>query len=448
MRMNSASDYNKRKRTVQPVARLQERTLWCKEVAHIHAERKVRYDELVAKLARGRNIRRSVNELLYDRAVRQSAALKVLGNGATREQMHQLLRKVHARKQHYSAIQWYRQPKITGGFRPICSGIPLDLKAVHYMLKWALEAIYTPPDHIYFVPTKGRDEAARSILSAIRSGYNHLGKTDIVSCFQSINPDSFYESQLPKEVINRALDLRTMQFEEVSVPRHYGGDPIETLNTSGPMGLMQGSPASSTILAWLLSKIPSMTGARVFVCADNILVAATSEHRCRAMIDALAQYFAGCSFGPLTLCETEYASPNDDPVDFLSYSISPDGRDLRISDGALNILAADLGALEELPSISARDYFLSSLAKLRGFINAFSAAPDGRGDLQPHVEGVRRTLIGMGARNLAEMCELALESPDTDEGWLITSVLKASFEPKRHRSHLRQAKKHSALSGF
>jgi hypothetical protein len=71
----------------------------------------------------------------------------------------------------------------------------------------------------------------------------------------------------------------------------------------GPRGLLQGSPASNLILAWLLNDMPSVLppDCALFLLTDNVLVAARTEEMCREMEQTLVRYFAEHRAGPFVL---------------------------------------------------------------------------------------------------------------------------------------------------
>lgn len=210
-----------------------------------------------------------------------------------------------------------------------------------------------PNDHIYGVTGRGRDEAARRLKAAQNAGLTHLAKLDIVACFQSINPDSLYQLPLPKEVTRRALATRNMTFVEwepqigTTASQRLSGIPMPLHSESGPRGLLQGSPVSNLILAWLLNDMPVPERAMVLICADNIAIAAADPTTRQAAIDTLVAYFErDCPAGPLNLCPAVYAGPGTEPLDFLSYEFDPDQSGISIAHAALSKLEGRLADLE------------------------------------------------------------------------------------------------------
>ncbi|MDI3335088.1 hypothetical protein QKW60_01600 [Defluviimonas aestuarii] len=254
-----------------------------------------------------------------------------------------LAERVNARDPGNAPVMWWPSSKRSGGHRIKCE-LPPELKAVHYLLKPVLEQLYQRSENVFGVKHFGRDAAAGEVKRLQNEGYCFAAVTDVVDCYQSVNPDALYELPLPKEVIRRTLDLREIPTErdrKYRVAAHvlYSlGTTLITHNASGPRGLIQGSPLSGLILAWLLNGIPTRDDARVLLCFDNLIVLAKTADGTRTMADTLAAHFERCSAGPLALCEPEYF--DNIPFDFLGYRFDPDCPEIGISErGHARIMA-------------------------------------------------------------------------------------------------------------
>lgn len=275
----------------------------------------------------GRRVAPVMRTALRHPQARLSAALRALGGSPCREEAVALMGRVNAWEESYRPIHWHAKRKPSGGERYICR-LPNELKAAHYLLKRPLEKLLSTDANIFGVKGHSRDDLAREIKDLQNRGFNNIAVTDIVDCYQSVDPDAVYQLPLPEEVKRRTLDLRN----QILVEENHGEQPQArfhdifslydtTQNARGPRGLMQGSPLSGLILAWLLNGIPSTQDARVYLCFDNLIVLARSPSETRAMADTLAAHFQQCPAGPLALCEPTYA--DNLPVGFLGYFFDP-----------------------------------------------------------------------------------------------------------------------------
>lgn len=326
---------------LQPVAPDPEK-MWLSEQGRAHTKA-VNMAIDVQNVARsGKRVAPAMRTALRHQHARLSAALTALGGLPCREEAMTLMGRVNAWKESYDAIHWHAKRKSSGGERYICR-LPAELKAAHYLLKRPLEKLLSTEGNIYGVKGRSRDYLAREIKDLQNEGFINMAVTDIVDCYQSVDPDAIYQLPLPKEVIRRTLDLRN----QTLVEDHQGAQPQARfhdivfpysttqkargprLEARGPKGLMQGSPLSGVILAWLLNGIPSREEARVYLCFDNLIVLARSPSETRAMIATLAAHFEQCSAGPLALCDPEYFDSK--PADFLGYLFDPEQSVIGIS---------------------------------------------------------------------------------------------------------------------
>lgn len=312
---------------LQPVAPDPEKR-WLSEQGRAHTEATNLASAVEIAASSGRRLAPVMRNAIRHPLARLSATLKALGGSPCREDALALMGRVNAWEESYNPIHWHAKQKSTGGERYICR-LPDELKAVHYLLKRPLEKLLATGPNIYGVKGHGRDDLAREIKDLQNQGFNSIAVTDIVDCYQSVDPEAVYQLPLPKEVIRRTLDLRN----QILVEDHHGAQPQAcfhdivpphdtTQKARGPRGLMQGSPLSGLILAWVLNGIPSREEARVYLCFDNLIVMARSSSETRAMVDTLAAHFQRCSAGPLALCDPIYA--DNLPAHFLGYIFDPE----------------------------------------------------------------------------------------------------------------------------
>ncbi|MEP2897050.1 hypothetical protein [Roseibium sp.] len=316
--------------------------------------------ETTSGTSTNRKRKQLMRNFLRNPKAKLSAACKAIGGSPERDTVTELRKHVDPWQSEYPSITWYNKKKAKhdGSVRPICI-LPENLKAVHYMIAEVLKSQYERRDALYGITGHSRDDAAKEIKSLQAAGYVYLAKTDIINCFQTINPNSLYSLPLPKEVIKNALDLRHMNFTQRIARTDLQGDSLrfcahtDNHKASGPSGLMQGSPASNIILAWLLSGLPSESDAKVILCFDNIIVAARTAAGSREMVDTLTAHFERCPAGPLALCDAEYA--DNESMEFLGYVFDPFRKTIGINPNALNRLEARLTKAEAEDDVRLRN---------------------------------------------------------------------------------------------
>ncbi|SEM53700.1 Reverse transcriptase (RNA-dependent DNA polymerase) [Gemmobacter aquatilis] len=413
---------------------------WKRDVGIAHAARTMLANGLREKQACGKRVQPYIRQYLAAAAARFCGALAALRGEADRQAAEALAATVNPWREGYRPIRWHKHAKKTGGYRPICA-LPPDLKALHYVIAGALKAAFVPNDHIYGVTGRGRDEAARRLKEAQKAGLTYLAKLDIVDCFQSINPDSLYQLPLPKEVIRRALDTRNMTFEEwepqkgTTDNQRLSGIPMLSHSESGPRGLLQGSPASNLILAWLLNDMPMPEGALVLICTDNLAVAAKDPTTRQTVIESLVAYFQrDCPAGPLNLCPAVYAGPGTEPLDFLSYEFDPDHAGIGIAASALSKLEGRLVDLEDDETLDDLTFALATWQALRSFRSGFSAAADVEAHLERYAKLAGFRLDGRHNALLSDLHAHVFDPPTTTEGAVIARLLQGYRLPK-HRNN-------------
>lgn len=337
--------------SVQRVARSWSSEDWNRKRERSHRAYALQVQGIADATANGNRLNRAVRKFLRDPEVRLSAALRVLEGDPSPQDAFALRNAVNCWGQSFPVVTWYPKPKSSGGFRPICI-LPDALKATHYMLASVIGALLPPTETLFGVPGRGSAEALLELKALQNSGFRHLAKTDIISCYQSVNPDSLYQLPLPEEVIRRTLDHRQMTFTRDRYRGlSQGSYRTSSLrlsrlhNASGPSGLLQGSPASAIILAWLLKGIPTSENARVMMCFDNIVVAARTAHESREMMETLTAYFTASPAGPLALCAPTYA--DNSPLEFVGGRFDPARLDIDIASDTLSKVELRIGKAEE-----------------------------------------------------------------------------------------------------
>jgi hypothetical protein len=414
---------------------------WNREVGIAHAGRVRLADIICRKRDKGKRVQvQLARQYLAAPSVLLCGALAALRGEPDRQTAEALAATVNPWREGYRPIRWHKHAKKSGGYRPICA-LPPDLKAVHYVIAGALKAAFVPKDHIYGVTGRGRDEAARRLKEAQNAGLAYLAKLDIVDCFQSINPDSLYQLPLPKEVIRRALDTRHMMFEEwepqkgMTANQRLSGIPTHSHSESGPRGLLQGSPASNLILAWLLNDVPMPEGAMVLICTDNIAVAAADPTTRQAVIESLVAHFhRDCPAGPLNLCPAVYAGPGAEPLDFLSYAFDPGSREISVAEAALSNLEGRLADLEDDDTLDDLTFALAIWQALRSFRSGFSAAADVEAQLERCAILTGFWLDGRQNAFLSDLHCHVFDPPTTTEGRVIHRLLCNFKLPKNRNS--------------
>jgi len=324
---------------------------WLREQGHVHRKAAEEANRVRDASRNGKRMMPVMRNYLRNPQVRLSGALKALGGDASRDQAYALKDRVNAWSGDYAPIRWHTKKKADGRERTICT-LPPELSAVHYMLKRPLETLLFREGNLFGIKGHSRDALAQEIKKLQNQGYVHIATTDIVDCYPSIDPDAIYELPIPKEVIRNALDTRYMEFGNTSSNNAIAGSGGILVphgdkgNATGPRGLMQGSPLSSVILAWLLNGTPTCSDAQVFLCFDNLIVMAKSPNETRAMIDTLAAHFGRCPAGPLALHEPTYA--DNEPVEFLGYLFDPTRHEIGISGKALEKVFKKLNQSERV----------------------------------------------------------------------------------------------------
>jgi hypothetical protein len=338
------------------------------------------YAQRVRKLQNGRAAGKRRHTLQRDffrnPKVRQAAILKATEGKISREQTYALAGQVTPYVEQEYLVRTYPKTKGSGGTRTICV-LPPVLSATLKIIKCALDVELVRHASLYGVKDYGRDKAAERIQQLQREGYDYLWQTDIENCFDNFNLDALYDLPLPKRIIANVLDTRNSRFSFQAFPSKQeamkgaspetpcAATPVDCMvqgqsdigsatvdiacNTRGPLGLVQGSPASSAILAWhlneLLKALPPSDEVQVIVCFDNLLIASRTEDGSLAIRNTLTDSLGWCPFGPLTLHEPTSADPSDG-IEFLGYNHPSGGSTIGKGQKARDRLMRNLNALE------------------------------------------------------------------------------------------------------
>lgn len=102
----------------------------------------------------------------------------------------------------------------------------------------------------------------------------------------------------------------------------FGDDTIDTVTNQGvPTGLVQGPPASCSILSWDIKDLPQLGEDQGFVLVyvDDILVVARSAEAWLEIENAVISHLRDCLAGPLELV-TSQVDPGTS-FDFLGYEL-------------------------------------------------------------------------------------------------------------------------------
>ncbi|WP_139280808.1 RNA-dependent RNA polymerase family protein [Shimia gijangensis] len=362
----------------QNIPKYARKPVWEAEKQELGRRYKSRADKLKADREADKRRQAYQRDFFRDPKVKLAAIVKALSGNVGRDTAYTLAANLNLYGPQEHLVSTRPHTKGDGGTRTICI-LPPELKAKHRMIKSALDAQLVRHHNLFGVKDHGRDKAAQYIQSLQQAGFTCLWQTDITDCFASFDLDALAGLPLPEKVKSNALDTRLDHFSFQALPsnseamkgaspetpnaatpefctvqdhRTIIGSSTEDIvcNTSGPRGLMQGSPASSAILAWYLNDIlhglPCHNDVQVIVCFDNLLIASRNEEDNHLRRITLSDSLGQCSFGPLTL-HTPTPSDPFDGMDFLGYNHPIGGGDIGIGHKARQKLIKRLTALDD-----------------------------------------------------------------------------------------------------
>lgn len=206
-------------------------------------------------------------------------------------------------------ITWWHQPKPSGGHRVVCA-LPPFLKATHNMIADIIAAQLGDPGPVYNLKGRNRDMLVENLLTKLASGFDHYRVYDIRDCFQSVSPSALQQLKIPKRIINYGLNLDNLHFRErgsndtpTFTGASSGNSPHMDIVDYGPTGIMQGSPASNLILAYLLQTLPKPEhdAGHEFLFGDDLIVVAKDEATCCGVDQKLTAFLGQPELGPFHL---------------------------------------------------------------------------------------------------------------------------------------------------
>jgi hypothetical protein len=288
-------------------------------------------------------------------------------------------------------VPCHQVPKSDGlRHRTICD-LPPGLKAAHYMLGRVIAAQTKLIDHVFPRPGFGHHDLTEAVLPLLNDGYGFVSVLDIKDCFDSVNPrildtlpvhERFVQHTLRTENLNFATASRNHGEEtrEATTIDKSSGTIRQSANTGVPKGLMQGSPASWSIMAWAWKDLPVIDEelGYVFVHVDDVLIVAKSAAGRGEIKDAVVRYWQDCPAGPLEL-EARDIDPGE-PFDFLGYQFTPyegDGCfEPRLSERAFLKLEQQLPKLVEIDRLRGSDFPYLAARKLADILGGYRLAVD------------------------------------------------------------------------
>lgn len=216
-------------------------------------------------------------------------------------------------------ISWRLKRKSSKrGYRPVCE-LPPVVKAEHYLVRDLVCAAMPTARHIFDIRGRGTLAAIAAIRDALEGGYDWCWVGDIRDCFQSVDADALiHRLPLPRSITSKWLDYRNLTFSpEPMVDNALSSSVLyvaEAHRRNRPRGLLQGSPASNSILALLFASMADVFALHECVpClfADNLFVAAKSEAARDAVVSEISAYLSAHPAGRFRLHKVRYLSPGD-----------------------------------------------------------------------------------------------------------------------------------------
>lgn len=234
-------------------------------------------------------------------------------------------------------IDFWRHPKAPNGFRIVCD-LSDYMNAAHRIVADMVRAQMHVPGFVYnIIPTgnvsrrTGRNGLMTDLLSHLRQGFTHYRIYDVRDCFNNVSAGALVPPNLPIQwrLYDNTLNLQNLSFRHdvLREQKHFAGitsyrDIITAEGASGPEGLLQGSPASNVVLAYILQNIPQPApqDGCILLFGDDLIVLS----RTRATVDRVDQnlvdFFGQPTLGPLQLLQR--ASGHLGCFEYLGYEVS------------------------------------------------------------------------------------------------------------------------------
>ncbi len=274
--------------------------------------------------SRPARLRRLTAAYLNSKAARLWAAQRALDYEASDRSILRLAALVNPFFPVRSGINWWEKRKTSGnGTRYLCDLPPL-LKANHYLIKDVLEAQFRPCNHIYDITGKGRDKAALAVKEAIEAGYEWCFIGDVRDCYQHVAATTLAtQLPLPRLVVENSLDTNNLVLRRRSHATDTGSLYASLGGGwNGPQGLLQGSPASSIILATLFASMADKIAPHdclLLVISDNLFIAAKSAAQLDVTISLICDFLREHPAGPFNLKNDSRKVPRGNSFEFLGY---------------------------------------------------------------------------------------------------------------------------------
>lgn len=308
------------------------------------------------------------------------AAIRALPREATDEEVRNVANAIDTHSPSIEVINWRKVKKSSGpGYRPICA-LPPILKAEHYLVLDLIAASMRRIAHSYDVHGRGTYAAIETFRNALEEGYDWCWQGDIRTCFQAVEPDALVDRlPLPRPIVTNWLDYRRLNLSpeplidgSSSSGRLYVARDIRR---NRPRGLLQGSPASNSILALLLSSL-----ARVFALhecvaclfADNLFVAAKTRNDRDAIVSEICDHLTTHPAGRFRLHKQRTLAPKE-RFDMLGWTLIPTDDDIGLepTHAALERMWKKLDAAETSDTSRADGEITETLKVVNGYTGSF-----------------------------------------------------------------------------
>jgi hypothetical protein len=236
-----------------------------------------------------------------------------------------------------------RVEKSSGKFRPICNFGPVARGAQHMVLK-LLRAATTPAPFQF--TSLGVHKAIKEALRLItQEGYHEIAEIDIKSHYPSFEVQSLLAVlPLPASAVKQIVAAISAKYEgpHEALCLLYGNH----LFHQTPLGMPQGSAASSAVAEWSVShlKVTTFLDIAIVNFADNFFVFAKTAADLTSAVEALRSAIAGLPGGAF---KTEVRQVATVQVGFrmlgCDVSLTPKGIDVYPADGAAAALRRQFG---------------------------------------------------------------------------------------------------------
>lgn len=274
----------------------------------------LKHYEAVCEAGKKADIRAAQRNILRSRDCAYSALIRAGASGSNQDRLELLFQSMRDGTASGHPISWWSKRKSDGTSRTIAS-LPLAIKARHWQLALLLRPLTPQLQAIFNLPGRSRDQLVCEVRDRLNNGFSHVARYDIRDCFPSINPEALRTLPLPRKEIEHYLIPDALTFVQRGATHDHHGDPSGKHSGSshgahtgtirrprGPRGLIQGSPASNAILAYLLQDLPPVgPDAEARTYGDDFIVVGRSADVCRNAGHTLAEHLLQCRYGPLDL---------------------------------------------------------------------------------------------------------------------------------------------------